>query len=120
MVDAKTLDQQLLRLDHVFVAIAREFGAQAIARLARSATADTIGDDQIILCAVERLPAAEQLRAEEIDNGFPVAVGAVQQQHRIRDATRGIAPRRSKGDIVLAKLRKRFAGLETKIADDEI
>src|SRR6476620_8126027 len=120
MVDTKSVDQQLLRFDHVIVAIARKFAPQFVAGLARSATAETVGYDQRILGAVERLPAPEQLRTEGVDNGFATTIGAVQQQHRIREAPFGIAPRCSKCDIVLAKLRQRLAGLEAKVAEDEI
>ena len=58
--------QPVLGLDHVVVAVAREPRAQAVARLARLAVADVVGQDDEVLRGVERLAGAEQLAGEAV------------------------------------------------------
>ena len=59
-----SLTQPVVRLDHVVVVVFREFGAQAVGRLARFAVADRIRNDDEMLGRIERLARAEQLAAE--------------------------------------------------------
>src|SRR5712671_1960426 len=94
MIDTKSLrDEQPLRVNHVVVAVARKFGAQAVARFAGTAIADGIWDDQIVFCAIEWQPAPEEFAAKIVKNGFSAAVRAVQQQHGIRVARMNVSHR---------------------------
>src|SRR5262249_61537182 len=95
----------LLPPTHSFVAGARKLGPHPVAGFQETATADAIRDDQIIFCAIERLPTREELTAKIVKNGFSAAVGAVQQQHGIRDPARRISLGHSERYVVLAKFR---------------
>ena len=80
MIEAKSLgDEQFLGVDHVVVAVARKFGAQAVAWFARNAATNGVGYDQIIFGAIERLPAAEELGTKTLKDGFSAAASAVKQ-----------------------------------------
>jgi hypothetical protein len=78
-------EHAVLGLDDVAVAVVREFRPQAVARLARAAAADPVGQHDEILACVERLPEAKQLVGERRHQ--PVlagAAGAVQQSNQRR------------------------------------
>jgi len=120
MIDPEAFGhEQLLRVDHVVVAIVRKFGAQTVARLARAAAPDRIRYDQIIFLAVERLPACEEL-TEIVKNGFAAAVSAMQKQHGVDDMTSRIAPGRTECHIVDAQFRQGLAVLKMEVARNEI
>jgi hypothetical protein len=56
MLDAEAFgDQPVLGSDDVVVAVMGKLGAQGVARLARAAAADAVGQDDKILRGVERL-----------------------------------------------------------------
>ena len=64
LTPSPSVTQPMLGLDHVDVAVARELRAQPVARLARLAVADVVGQDDEVLRGVERLPGPEQLAGE--------------------------------------------------------
>ena len=87
MGDAEAFgDQPVARLDHVAIAVMREFAPEAVRRLRRSAAADRVLHDDEIVPRIERLARPEQLVGER--GAQPVRPGpgiALQQQDAVDD-----------------------------------
>jgi hypothetical protein len=120
--DAEPLHQHPpLRLHHVVIAILRKLHAEAVAGLRRFAVADIVRKDHVIAAYVERLTGAEQLLGElGLQELAAAAAGAVEHHHRIDDAARFVAPRRSQGRIMHPQRRQLLAGLEAEVAKRDI
>jgi hypothetical protein len=87
-------EQQVLRLHHVVVGVVREVSVQAIARLARLAMPDAVGQHDEITCGIERLTGTEQLPGEFIAHQAPtVAAGAMHDEHRVTHHAMGVRAR---------------------------
>ena len=114
-------DQPIAGLDHVIVAVVREFPFETVGGLARSATTDRVRHDHEVFRGIERLPGRKQLvgeaRAQPIGTGAGVAL---QQQHPVDDLARGIVFCRSKGAVVEFQLGQRLAVPEHIVADDVV
>ncbi len=85
VVDAEPLGEQpMLRLDHVAVAVVREPGVEAVARLARLAVADSVRQDDVEPRRVERLAGLEQLAGELGTDELGAAPGGpVEDEHGV-------------------------------------
>jgi hypothetical protein len=65
MSDTETFgDQPIAGLDHVMVAVVREFALQPVGGLAGSAAADRVRHDDKVLRGIERLAGRKQLVGE--------------------------------------------------------
>src|SRR5271156_1902485 len=111
MVDVESFgEQEMLGRDHVVVVIARKMRVHAVAGLGGPSVANAIGQNDVVLCGIEQLSRPEQharkLRSKELR---PSATRAVQNEHRIRYTTAGIALRLAERAIVKAQLRERFS-----------
>ena len=63
MIHAEAFGEQpMFRLDHVAIAVVRKSRVQAVARLARLAVADAVGQDDEEAADVEQLIRAEERR----------------------------------------------------------
>ncbi len=114
-------DEAMLRQHNVMQPVMRKARAKPVARLAGAAEADDVGDDEKILCSVERLAGAEQLIGHRwLKPCLRRAGGVVNQQHRIGDAARGVGLRRAERQIVLPQRRQRLAGAQAEIAYVEV
>ena len=120
--DAESIGHHaVIEVDHVVVAVMREFGAQPVGRLARPAAADGVGHDDQILRRVERLARREQFVGEARPQ--PVGPGAgitLQQQHGVDDITGGVALRRAERAIMHLQLGQALAAVEAVVFDDEV
>ena len=88
---------------------------QAVARLARFAVADAVGQDDEVARRIEHLARAEQLAAEGTrQEARAGSAGAVQDQDRIAHDARGVAPRRAERSVVQFQRGQRFAASESK------
>jgi hypothetical protein len=122
MLDAEAFgDEPVLGRDDVFVAVMGKLGAQGVARLARAAAADAVGQDDEILRGVERLAGGEQLVGERGHQPrLAAGAGAMQQDHRIGDVAGGVALGRAQRHVMLLELRDLLPTLEAEVLDDEI
>src|SRR5262249_17035892 len=103
-------EQLLLRRNDVMIPDVGKFGAQAVARLRRSAAADAVREDDEIFGRIERLTRTEQLVAER--GPQPVraaAAGPMQEYDTVDDLARGIPPGRSERPVVQLELGKHFS-----------
>ena len=95
MIDPEAFSHEpVLGFDHVDVAITRKLRAQSVARFARSAVTDIVGQDDEVFRRVEELAGAEQL-AGKVPSGELAAgaAGAVHHQHSVADDTAFVLPR---------------------------
>ncbi len=71
-----------------------------------------------MLGRIQQLACAEKVTAEVfVQEPFPVAAGAVHDQHGIAHRARGIALRLTDGPIMDPQIRERFAGGELEVLD---
>ena len=85
VVHLQPVDQHgVLRAHHVVVGVFRKPRVQAVARLARFAVADAVGQDDEVARGVEQLAGAEQLAAEGLRQ---------ERRSRCRRCREGSAPR---------------------------
>ena len=122
VLDAETFGHELvLGRDDVLIAVMGELGAQAVARLAGAAAADTVRQDDEVLRRVERLAGGEQLVGKRGHQpGLAAGARAVEQDHRIGDVAGRVALRRSQRRVMLLEVGMHLAALEAEILDDEI
>ena len=122
MADPEPLgDEPIAAVDHVAVAVVREFAPQPVGRLRRPAAADRVLHDEEILRGVERLARPVQLvgqrRAQPIGAGAGIAL---QQQHAVDDLAGRIAPRHAHRAVMQPQFRQHLAAGEDVIPDDVI
>ncbi len=111
----------MLRAHHVVVGVFRETRVQAVARLARLAVTDAVGQDDEVPRGVERLSGAEQLAAERrATESLHRSAGAVQNHHRVAHDAARVAPRRADRPVMQLQRGQRFAGPELEIAQREV
>src|SRR6266481_9575670 len=76
MIHAESVGQQsILRLHHVDVTVTRKLRMQSVARLARFAVADSIGEHNEKFCRIERLIFSEKFAREFRPNKLRAAAG---------------------------------------------
>ena len=114
-------DQPVFRVDDVAIAVVREFSAQPVARLARSAAADPVRQDNEVFGGIERLARAEQFVAERRPQPVGAdAARAVEQEHPVDDAAGSIAFLGAKRAVVKLELGQRLTIGEAEIFEHEI
>jgi len=98
-------DQPIAGLDHVMIAVMREFPLEPVGGLARSATPERVRHDHKILRRIERLARSKELVGEARAQPIGTRAGvALQQQHAVDDLARSIAFRRPEGAVVKLQL----------------
>ena len=95
---------------------------QAVARLARVAVADVVGQDDEELRGVERLARPEQLAGElaRPTNCAAGAAGAVHDQHRVAHHALRVLRTACRGAVVHPQLGQRLAGREPEVSEDVV
>ena len=92
-----------------------------VARLARPAVADAVGQHDEIARRVENLAGTEQLategRGEKSAGG---AARAMADQHRVAHDALRVFARRAERDVMDSQLGQRFAGDEFEVLGDEV
>ncbi len=113
--------KKVLRADHVFVGIAREAHAEAIARLGGPAVADGVGQDDVVTVPVEELVLTEQHAAEVLrKEPAPRPSGPMKDENGVGDDPGGVPYRSPDGRVVEPELRQNFTTVEAKVANDEV
>jgi hypothetical protein len=100
-----------------------KFRAQAVARFRgfSEARAKLVGKDQLIFRRIQQLARAEEHTRERRDQpDSPGAIRPMKNQYGVRDAARGIAPRRPQRCIVQPHFRQCLPVRKFKIVRDEI
>ena len=83
--------------------------------------ADAVGNDHEPAIRIQRLAAAEQFSGKPVGQKAQApAPRAVQQQHRVGNATVRASFRSAKREVVQFHFGKRFAACEAEVAQDEI
>jgi len=110
-----------LCLDHVDIAVAREFRVQPVAWLTGFSVADTIRKHDEELRGIQRLPGAKELSGELWADELRAAAGrAVQNENRVAHHPFGIAPRLPERAVMDTQLRQRLARGEFEVSEDEV
>src|SRR5438093_3937222 len=105
----------MLKVSHVGVVVVRKLPAQSVARLARFAVADAVGDDDEVLARIEKAARLEEHAFKVIvEKLLRRPASAVKDQHDI------VFARDSNRDVVNANLGHRLAVMKPIIPDDAI
>ena len=114
-------DKAVAAIDHVAIAVTREFALQPVRRLARPAAADRVLHDEKVFCRVERLAGTVQLVGQRWAQ--PVGAGAgiaLQQQHAVDDFPSCVAPGHAHRAVMQPEFRQHLAAGEDVILDEVI
>ncbi len=85
------LEHDALQLHHVGIAVVRELHVQPVARLARLAVADVVGEDDEVAGSVERLPLAIEATGEAAPEELSARSSRpVQDEDRVVDRAAGV------------------------------
>src|SRR5438132_9441316 len=115
MSNAERFEEFVLQLDHVVVVVMWKLPLKAVARFARIAVTNVVGNDDEVSARVEQSAGLEQhVREMVVDKLLRRTAGAVKDQHRIS------RPRCTKGRVMDSNFGERFAVVKSEILDDEV
>ena len=122
MRDLEPIGDELVgEVDHVAIAVVREFSLEPIGRLGRPAAPERVGHDDEILAGVERLARLEQFvgkrRAQPVGAGAGIAL---QQQHTVDNLPGGVSLRGPERAVMEFDFRQGLAAGKFVVADGEI
>src|SRR4029453_16867517 len=122
MIDTETFGEQpVLRLDHVTVAVVRKFCPHPVARLARFAMPDVVGQNDEKFCCVEWLAGSEELAGELRPDELRTAPGCpVHDDYGVLRYAFRVSYGLSEGPVMQPQLRHSFTGGKLKVVRDEI
>src|SRR4029077_20139117 len=93
----------------------------AVRRFGRSAAADSIRHDEVILGGVQRLAGTKELAADRRRKKiFTGGSGAVKQQDNVGDFALSVFMGRANRGVMQLQFRKRLSTLELEVLDDEV
>jgi hypothetical protein len=122
VIDVQSIQQHgVLAGDHVVVVVGGKVGVQAVGGLGGLAVADIVGQDQIKLRNVERLPWPEEHVGEHrVQQRRSIPAGAVEQQDRVGRVAGGVPFRCSQSQVMQLQRGQGLARSETEIGDGVI
>ena len=122
MIDLQTVGQQpVLGLDHILISVARELGVHAVAGLARSPSAETVGQDDVVSVGVKKLARAKQFAGEgRGQHGLAGTGGAVEHENGVDDTSVGAPPRLTQRNVMKLEVGQHLAALEAEAVDEPV
>ncbi len=121
MIDAEFLQQSMLSLDHVAIAVLRKARAQAVAGLAGFAVADAVGQDDEIFRRVQHSAGTKQSLGEVgAQKVSAAAARAMHDEHGILRLALRITLQLTDRAVMQSQLGQDFVRLEPEILDDDV
>src|SRR4030095_12750800 len=122
MIDTETFGEQpVLRLDHVTVAVVRKFCPHPVARLARFAMPDVVGQNDEKFRCVEWLARSEEFAGELLPDELRAAPGRpVHDDDGVLRYALRLSLGFSESPVMQVQLRHGLTGGKLKVVRDEI
>jgi hypothetical protein len=119
---AEVVDEEpALRVHHVVIVVVREPGVQPLARPARLAVTDAVGQDDVIDGRVERFAGAVQRAGEDRTEELAArAGGAVENEHGVAHHAARVTARMAEGAVVDRERGQALPAGEGEAVDDVV